>query len=172
MAGGGGTQRSPQPPVNTPVDPPASPPASNPPAQSGPPQGCGGTGWGYITGVGSGQRLGLGSGGLAGGTPAVVGRNTSYGWLRSAPDPGGWYTIYPCNMSSPVLVQSMNDKTVGLYPDWSAMTRWKVETASTRGAVYLANYMGSTCLTDNGAGNTATMETCTPGNSAQEWYIP
>ncbi|WP_431683006.1 serine/threonine protein kinase [Kitasatospora sp. KL5] len=159
----GGTAR---PPANTPA---TTAPATTP-AQTGPPQGCGGTGWGYITGVGSGQRLGLAASGLAGGTSAVVGRNTSYGWMRSAPDPGGWYSLYPCNMSKPGLVQ--NGDKVELSSGFSVTYRWTVNSAPTQGAVYLKDYSGSTCLTDNGAGSAATMQTCTPGNRSQQWFIP
>ncbi|MEW1913481.1 protein kinase [Kitasatospora sp. NPDC085895] len=156
------------------VPPPARTPATTAPAatpaQTGPPQGCGGTGWGHITGVGSGQRLGLAAPGLAGGTSAVVGRNTSYGWIRSAPDPGGWYSLYPCNMSKPGLVQ--NGSNVELSSGFSVMYRWTVSSAPTQGAVYLKDYSSSTCLTDNGAGSAATMQTCTPGNRSQQWFIP
>ncbi|MCU7827038.1 serine/threonine-protein kinase [Kitasatospora sp. DSM 101779] len=155
-----------RPPANT----PATTAAATTPAQSGPPQGCGGTGWGHITGVGSGQRLGLAAAGLAGGTSAVVGRNTSYGWIRSAPDPGGWYSLYPCNMSKPGLVQ--NGNRVELSSGFSVTYRWTVSSAPTQGAVYLKDYSSSTCLTDNGAGSAATMQTCTPGNRSQQWFIP
>ncbi|WP_354644538.1 serine/threonine-protein kinase [Kitasatospora camelliae] len=167
-AGGGGgttaTRGTTAPPANTP--PPATP------EQPSVPQGCGGNGWGYVTGVGSGQRLGLAADSLAGGTDAVMGRNTAYGWVRSAPDPGGWYTLSPCNMSKPVLVQNTDSKSVELSPGFSVLTRWTVASAPTQGAVYLKDYSSSTCLTDNGSGRGVTMETCTPGNKSQQWYVP
>ncbi|GAA2751258.1 serine/threonine-protein kinase [Kitasatospora cinereorecta] len=163
---GGTTTRAGQPPATTPTTPP---PATTP-ADSGPPQGCGGASWGWITGVGSGQKLGLAAPGLAGGTAAVMGRNTSYGWVRSAPDPGGWYTLYPCNMSKPQLVQSNN--AVVLSSGFSVTVNWTVVGAPTKGAVYLKDYSSSTCLTDNGTGSAATMQTCTPGNTSQQWYVP
>ncbi|MEU2630057.1 hypothetical protein [Kitasatospora sp. NPDC007106] len=46
-----------------------------------------------------------------------------------------------------------------------------MSSAPTQGAVYLKD-CSSTCLTDNGAGGAATMQTCTPGNRAQQWFIP
>ncbi|MEV8093183.1 serine/threonine protein kinase [Kitasatospora sp. NPDC085879] len=166
--GGGATNTggAARPPAGTPA---TTAPATTP-AQTGPPQGCGGTGWGYITGVGSGQRLGLAASGLAGGTSAVVGRNTSYGWMRSAPDPGGWYSLYPCNMSKPQLVQNGNNAE--LSSGFSVTYRWTVTSAPTQGAVYLKDYSSSTCLTDNGTGSAATMQTCTPGNRSQQWFVP
>ncbi|GAA0659753.1 hypothetical protein GCM10010193_08350 [Kitasatospora atroaurantiaca] len=166
----GGTRGTTQPPANNPAPGTTKPPATTPGGTSAP-QGCGGSGWGYITGVGSGLRLGLASDSLAGGTDAVMGRNTAYGWMRSAPDPGGWYSLYPCNMSKPSLVQS-TDHSVELSPGFSVMYRWTVSSAPTQGSVYLKDYNSSTCLTDNGAGRGVTMETCTPGNKSQQWWIP
>jgi len=170
--GGAGTSTrgATQPPANTPN--PATTTPATAPGQTSAPQGCGGSGWGYITGVGSGLRLGLAANSLAGGTDAVMGRNTAYGWMRSAPDPGGWYTLYPCNMSKPALVQSTENRSVELSPGFSVMNRWTVSSAPTQGSVYLKDYNGSTCLTDNGAGSGVTMETCTPGNKSQQWWIP
>ncbi|GGR02036.1 serine/threonine-protein kinase [Kitasatospora griseola] len=139
---------------------------------SGPPAGCGGTGWGYLTSVGSGQRLGLATNTLAGGTAAVMDRNTSFGWYRSGPDPGGWYALYPCNLSKPILVQNDTGTAVTLRSGFNVLTNWSVVPAPTQGAYYLKDYMASLCLTDNGSGNAATMENCTPGNIAQQWRIP
>ncbi|MDR3031740.1 MAG: serine/threonine protein kinase [Kitasatospora sp.] len=137
---------------------------------AGPPQGCGGDGWGSITGVGSRRKLGLASSSTSGGTAAVMGGDTSYGWISSGPDPGGWYHLYPCSTAKPPLEQA--DNGVRVAASAAIMTSWRVEKAPTTGAVYLKNYMGSTCLTDNGAGNQVTMETCTPGSTWQQWYIP
>jgi len=164
------TRGATQPPATTPA--PATTAPTTTPGQTSAPQGCGGTGWGYITGVGSGQRLGLAADSLAAGTDAVMGRNTGYGWMRSAPDPGGWYSLYPCNMSKPSLVQNTDSHGAELSPGFSVMFRWTVSSAPTQGAVYLKDYGSSSCLTDNGAGNGVTMETCTPGNKSQQWYIP
>ncbi|KQV14632.1 MULTISPECIES: serine/threonine-protein kinase [unclassified Kitasatospora] len=157
--GGGGSVPAPAPTRTTPTpDPPV-------------PQGCGGDGWGYITGVGSGIRLGLASAGMAGGTAAVMGGYTAYGWARSAPDPGQWYTFSPCSLSKPVLVQNTDNKGVSLSTGFSFTTRWTVVSAAS-GNVTLREYMSSTCLTDNGSGKAVTMETCTPGNKFQEWKVP
>ncbi|MFI9782212.1 protein kinase [Kitasatospora sp. NPDC051984] len=168
--GGGGNGGGNQQPGGT-TAPPNTPPA-NGGTTPGPPAGCGGAGWGYLTSVGSGQRLGLAANTLAGGTAAVMDRNTSFGWYRSGPDPGGWYTLYPCNMSKPILVQNATGTAVTLRSGFNVLTSWSVVQAPTPGAYYLKDYMASLCLTDNGSGNAATMENCTPGNTTQQWRIP
>ncbi|WP_344447464.1 hypothetical protein, partial [Kitasatospora nipponensis] len=132
--------------------------------------GCGGAGWGYITGVGSGMKLGL-AGDPVGGTAAVMGGPTEFGWIRSDPDPGGWYTWHPCNMSKPNLIQNMDTKVAELNPGFSVLISWTVvDTGS--GSVYLKDYSSTNCLTDNGAGKKVTMTTCTRDNKAQQWRIP
>ncbi|MFI1523656.1 serine/threonine-protein kinase [Kitasatospora cineracea] len=148
---------------------PATVPATTPPA-AGPPQGCGGDGWGAITGVGSGQRLGLAAPSMSSGTVVVTGRNTSYGWIGSGPDPGGWFHLYPCSTAKPALEQG--DTDVHLAGSFAVMLSWSVKKAPTPGAVYLEDYMSALCLTDNGTGNPVTMEKCTPGNTWQQWHIP
>ncbi|MFD0279872.1 serine/threonine-protein kinase [Kitasatospora sp. NPDC127111] len=176
-AGGGGTASggtAPQPPANTPA-PPATgnqPPPANPAPQTpGTPAGCGGTKWGAIVSVASGQKLGLSKDTPSGGQGVLMGGNTAYGWVRSDPDPGGWYKFTPCNLSGPVLVQE-SDGRVALSGGFSVLTNWTVAAASTPGAFYLKDYMGQSCMTDNGPGNQVTMATCTPGNKSQEFRIP
>ncbi|MFD0345071.1 hypothetical protein ACFQ0M_01315 [Kitasatospora aburaviensis] len=142
------------------------------------PAGCGGANWGAIVNVADGQKLGLATDSPSAGAAAVMGGTTAYGWVRSAPDPGGWYQIHPCNLSGPLLVQGDGDGWSGqnmkvmLSPGFSVMTNWSVVRASTSGAYYLKDYSGSTCLTDNGPGKQVTMTTCTPANRFQEWQIP
>ncbi|MFF1907156.1 protein kinase [Kitasatospora sp. NPDC058218] len=193
-SGGGGAAPAPNqpaPPAPAPNPPAPNPPAPNPPAPNPPapnpptsnppaptvPAGCGGANWGAIVNVADGQKLGLSTDSPAPGAAAVMGGTTAYGWVRSAPDPGGWYKIYPCNLSGPVLVQeadfsNQSSQKVLLSPGFSFLTSWSVIGASTSGAYYLKNYSGSTCLTDNGAGKQVTMTACTPGNKYQEWRIP
>ncbi|WP_329493277.1 serine/threonine protein kinase [Kitasatospora herbaricolor] len=133
------------------------------------PQGCGGTNWGAIVNVGDNLKIGLAKDGPAGGTPAVMGGYTAYGWVHSVPS--SWHHFNPCNMNAPEFVQT-TDGRAALSDGFSFLANWKVDPATTSGAVLLKDYMGSKCLTDNGAGNQLTMATCTPGNKAQEWRIP
>ncbi|MER5867351.1 serine/threonine-protein kinase [Kitasatospora sp. NPDC002040] len=160
--GGGATNPAPTRTTAAPTTPPPAVPA-----------GCGGSGWGYITGVASGLKLGLAGQSLAAGTKPVTGGYTGYGWARSAADPGGWYQFHPCSLSKPALVQKMMaDGAVELAGDFEISTQWTVGSASTAGAQTLRDIQGATCLTDNGSGRAATMQTCTPGNKYQEWRVP
>ncbi|MFB9364625.1 protein kinase domain-containing protein [Kitasatospora albolonga] len=160
---GGGTTA--QPPTQT-TPPPAQP--------GGPPQGCGGTGWGAITNGQSGRKLGLSTGTPEGGAAVVSGGTTSYGWVRSGADSGGWYEIHPCSLDKPSMVQDFNPGgtyTVSLSTGFSFTYRWSIVSAGS-GRYTLRDHGGQTCLTDNGAGVQTTMLTCTPGNKAQEWSLP
>lgn len=133
------------------------------------PQGCGGTAWGAIVNVGDNLKIGLAKDGPAAGTAAVMGGYTAYGWVHSVPS--SWHHFNPCNMNAPEFVQTTDGKAA-LSDGFSFLANWKVDPATTSGAVLLKDYMGSKCLTDNGAGNQLTMAACTPGNKAQEWRIP
>ncbi|MFJ3790850.1 serine/threonine-protein kinase [Kitasatospora sp. NPDC090091] len=150
---------------------PQPPPATTAPQQPSVPAGCGGSKWGAIVSVASGLKLGLSKDSPVGGQAVVMGGTTAYGWVRSDPNPGGWYQIYPCNLSGPALVQE-TDGRVSLSGGFSVLNNWTVAAASTPGAFALKDYMGQSCLTDNGAGRQATMVTCTPGNKSQEFRIP
>ncbi|MFJ9520173.1 protein kinase [Kitasatospora sp. NPDC101801] len=158
--GGGGSNPAPTKPSPAPTTPP---PAPSVPAE------CGGKGWSYVTGVGSGMKLGL-AGDPVAGTTAVMGGRTEFGWMRSDQGPGGWYYLYPCNLAKPMLVQGMGDGAVEVNPDFSALTSWGlINTGS--GSIYLKDYSSSLCMTDNGAGKAVTMQTCTPGNKSQQWRV-
>ncbi|MGW6913441.1 protein kinase domain-containing protein [Kitasatospora sp. NPDC054939] len=153
--GGGGSQPAPTTPPKT--------------AEPSVPQGCGGNGWGYITNVGSGLRLGLAQNNLSAGNKAVMGGATAYGWIREV-NPGNWYYIHPCNLDAPALVQSATDGAVTLNPGFSFLNNWAV--VGTGGGTHtLRDYQSQSCLTDNGAGNPVTMTKCTPGNKAQEFRL-
>ncbi|MFC5886720.1 serine/threonine-protein kinase [Kitasatospora sp. CM 4170] len=176
--GGGGTNGggAVPPPAATQAPPaatsaPQPPPATTAPQQPSVPAGCGGSKWGSIVSVASGLKLGLSKDSPVGGQAVVMGGTTAYGWVRSDPNPGGWYQIYPCNLSGPALVQE-TDGRVSLSGGFSVLNNWTVAAASTPGAFALKDYMGQSCLTDNGAGRQATMVTCTPGNKSQEFRIP
>ncbi|MFE2723546.1 serine/threonine-protein kinase [Kitasatospora sp. NPDC059327] len=180
--GGGATQ----PPANVPAPPAGTPapaagtqpgtqPGAQPAATTAAPQppatppGCGGTNWGAIVNVASGLKLGLSKDSPAGGQAVIMGGTTAYGWVHTVPS--SWHQFNPCNLSGPPLVQE-TDGRVSLSGGFSFLTNWKVTAASTPGAFSLADHMGYTCLTDNGAGNQVTMVTCTPGNKSQEFRIP
>ncbi|WP_406197297.1 serine/threonine protein kinase [Kitasatospora sp. NBC_01560] len=155
---------------------PPDPPAPKQPTTTNPPAGCGGANWGAIVNVADGQQLGLATAGPSAGAAAVMGGTTAYGWVRSAPDPGGWYQIYPCSLSSPALVQDTDFSNqayqkVMLSSGFSFMQNWSVVGTGASGTYYLKDYMGSTCLTDNGSGKQVTMTTCTPGNKFQQWRM-
>ncbi|WP_457033138.1 serine/threonine protein kinase [Kitasatospora sp. P5_F3] len=161
--GGGGGGSTPAPPRTVPATTTPPPPAPSVPAE------CGGKGWGYITGVGSGMKLGL-AGAPVAGTAAVTGGRTEFGWIFTIGS-GGWYTVNPCNLSKPVLVQNQGSGVAELNPDWSFLTNWTVVNTGS-GAFYLKDYSSTNCLTDHGSGQKATMTTCTPGSKAQQWTIP
>ncbi|MFC5663085.1 serine/threonine-protein kinase [Kitasatospora misakiensis] len=164
-----------QPPAAAPTTP--QPPQQSTPATTAPgtaaagttPAGCGGTNWGYITNVGDGLRMGLSQDGLAGGQAVVMGGATAYGWVHTVPS--SWHQFNPCKLSAPALVQEM-DGRVALSGGFSVLSNWTVTAATTPGAFYLKDYMGQSCLTDNGLGAQLTMTACTPGNKAQEFRIP
>ncbi|MEV4560375.1 protein kinase [Kitasatospora sp. NPDC049285] len=52
------------------------------------------------------------------------------------------------------------------------VTDFGIAAASAGTKITTSNYMGRQCLTDNGTGKPATMQTCTPGNTSQQWYVP
>ncbi|MFG3056335.1 protein kinase [Kitasatospora sp. NPDC048239] len=172
-AGGGAATQAPPttptPPATNPAQPAATQAPAPQPQTPAVPQGCGGTNWGYIVNVGDGQKLGLANNNLSGGNAAVMGGATAYGWVRS--QPSSWYHLNPCSMSSPELVQE-TDGRVDLSGGFSFLTNWTLTAATTPGSYTLRDYMGQSCLTDNGTGNPVTMKTCTPGNKSQEWRIP
>ncbi|WP_280724127.1 serine/threonine-protein kinase [Kitasatospora sp. MAA4] len=149
---------------------PATPP---PPAPgSGAPAGCGGAGWGAIVNVGDGLKLGLAADSLSGGTTVVTGGTTAYGWVHWA---DSFQRFNACDRSQPALteVATFDGSPVGVrlasFNDF--MTAWTTA-ATGSGSYYIKDYMGQSCLTDNGAGNPVTVGTCTPGNGSQEWLLP
>ncbi|GHH78292.1 hypothetical protein GCM10018781_53770 [Kitasatospora indigofera] len=166
--GGASTPAAGAPAPPAPAGQPAPAPTTAAPAPAVP-QGCGGTDWGAIVNVGDNLKIGLAKDGPAAGTAAVMGGYTAYGWVHSVPS--SWHHFNPCNMNAPEFVQTTDGKAA-LSDGFSFLANWKVDPATTSGAVLLKDYMGSKCLTDNGAGNQLTMAACTPGNKAQEWRIP
>ena len=138
------------------------------------PAGCGGSGWGSLVNVGDGLKVGLSGGSLAGGTAVVMGGDTAYGWVYSTPTQ--WHAFNPCNLNDPDLGEessgNYSDQPVELASGYGDVTSWTVKSAPASGSYYIENYLGVTCLTDNGTGRQLTVDTCTPGNASQEWYLP
>ncbi|MFG2996376.1 serine/threonine-protein kinase [Streptomyces sp. NPDC048340] len=150
---------------------PAPPPATQAPTA---PQGCGGDGWGAITNVGDGLKVGLASTAVEGGTRVVMGGHTEFGWARSTPQASRFNA---CSLSGPLL--GVPYGTVGkvrllaVYGGGAAGTfAWTLEKAPTSGAYYIKDGRGVQCLTDNGPGNELTVVNCTPGLKTQQWYVP
>ncbi|MGW0664696.1 protein kinase domain-containing protein [Streptodolium elevatio] len=160
-SGGSGAPNSPKPPT------------SAPPAKPGTPPGCGGAGWGQITSVRDGLALGLDKNEPTAGGFVVMGGTTQYGWVYSVPS--SWSNFTTCNLDGhplEVVASYPSSGEVRLVDGFSVTTNWKVVKASTAGAHLIQDYMGETCLTNNGGGQRVTMKACTPGNKSQEWRIP
>ncbi|GAB2699524.1 hypothetical protein GCM10010442_16720 [Kitasatospora kifunensis] len=135
---------------------------------SGPPAGCGGTGWGAIVNVGDGLKVGLSDDNPSGSGTVIMGGNTSFGWVYVK---SMWNTFNACNLNDSALGMAYyGGSGTQLVADSIGVTAWKVDSAPS--GVYIKDYLGQNCLTDNGAGKQLTMGTCTPGNSSQEWQIP
>ncbi|MFI6981809.1 protein kinase [Embleya sp. NPDC050154] len=146
------------------------PPASTPPPAQSVPQGCGGERWGAITSVADGQRIGLVADGPGGGKEVVMGGHPQYGWVHTV---STWDTFSTCNLDGPALGQPYgNAERPELAVGFGYSTNWRLAGAPTAGAVYIKDYMGQNCLTNNGAGKALSVVACTPGNKYQQWRIP
>lgn len=146
------------------------PPVSNPPPAQSAPQGCGGDRWGAITNVADGGRIGLVADGPGGGKEVVMGGHTQYGWVHAV---STWDTFSTCSLSGPALGQPYgNAERPELAVGFGYSTNWRLAGAPTAGAVYIKDYMGQNCLTNNGAGKALSVVACTPGNKYQQWRIP
>ncbi|WP_329561587.1 serine/threonine-protein kinase [Kitasatospora sp. NBC_01266] len=154
---------------SAPVSQPTTQPPNPAPPAAGPPAGCGGSGWGAIVNVGDGLKAGLADGNPSGSGAVIMGGNTSYGWLRGAVQT--WATFTACNANdSPLGVVYYGGTGIQLVSGYAGPSAWTVVSAPS--GVYVKDYLGQNCLTDNGAGRQLTMGTCTPGNSSQEWQVP
>ncbi|WP_406284929.1 serine/threonine-protein kinase [Embleya sp. NBC_00896] len=146
------------------------PPASTPPPAQSIPQGCGGDRWGAITSVADGVKIGLVADGPSAGKQVVMGGHTQYGWVHSV---STWDTFNPCSLSGPALGQPYgNSQHPELAAGYAYSTNWRLADAPTSGAVYIKDYMGKNCLTNNGAGKPLSVVECTPGIRSQQWWIP
>ncbi|WP_165953751.1 serine/threonine-protein kinase [Streptomyces sp. 8K308] len=146
-----------------PVDP-------DPDPDSTVPEGCGGDGWGHITNVGNGLRIGLASDSPEDGAAVVMGGSTAYGWIHEY---SAFDRIYPCNMNGPPLSQTgLGEQRAVISYGWGAEVDEWVIVSGPSGAYYIKNYGGTTCLTSNGQGAQLTLTTCTSGNESQLWRVP
>jgi serine/threonine-protein kinase len=135
---------------------------------AGPPAGCGGAGWGAIVNVGDGLKVGLSDGNLSGSGAVIMGGNTSFGWVHATSQ---WSTFNACNLNDSLLgTQYYGGSGAQLIANSAGMASWTVVSAPS--GVYIKDYLGQNCLTDNGEGKQLTVNTCTAGNSSQEWQIP
>ncbi|WP_439675801.1 protein kinase domain-containing protein [Embleya sp. MST-111070] len=140
-----------------------------PPAQSAP-QGCGGANWGAITSVADGLQVGLAADGPTAGKEVIMGGHTRYGWVRST---STWDSFNTCSLEGPALGQPYgNVDRAELAIGFGYSTNWRLVTAPTSGAVYIKDFGGQTCLTNNGNGKPLSVVTCTPANRSQQWRVP
>ncbi|MFI0978118.1 serine/threonine-protein kinase [Streptomyces sp. NPDC021093] len=155
-------------------DKPKPPP---PPPSDGKPANCGGDGWGAITNVGTGRRMGLANASSTGtGGKVVAGGNTQFGWVLG----GNQFTEFrACNLAGSALglkqAPAYDEKTGTVLAETSGysgyVTGWKT-TPAAGGAHQINYYVGDGCVTDVGAGRQLAVEACTPGNKAQMWRLP
>ncbi|MGW9208200.1 protein kinase domain-containing protein [Embleya sp. NPDC055664] len=161
-SGGGGSS------TGTGTKPKPTTPAA-PPAQSAP-QGCGGANWGAITSVADGLQIGLAADGPTAGKEVIMGGHTRYGWVHST---STWDSFNPCSLSGPALGQPYgNVDRAELAVGFGYSTNWRLVPAPTSGAVYIKDFGGRTCLTNNGNGKPLSVVTCTPGSPSQQWRVP
>ncbi|MGP3969971.1 protein kinase domain-containing protein [Streptomyces sp. 6N223] len=142
---------------------------SSPPPDDGPdpPDGCGGDGWGHITSVADGRRVGLASGRPDEGVEVVMGGTTSLGWVRGEGPLPSWEAFHACNRSSPSLSGDEN----GLHLS-SEGGPWVLESASGGASRIKLDGAGDLgCLTNSG-GDMLTVAPCDSGNEYQMWHLP
>ncbi|MET7300230.1 serine/threonine-protein kinase [Embleya sp. NPDC005575] len=148
----------------------SKPPASTPPPAQNTPQGCGGDRWGAITSVADGRRIGLAADSPTQGKGLIMDGNSQYGWVHSV---STWDTFHTCSLSGPAIGQPYgNSARPELAVGYTYSTNWRLVEAPTSGAVYIKDYAGQNCLTNNGSGKPLSVVDCTPGNKYQQWRIP
>ncbi|WAL71365.1 serine/threonine-protein kinase [Kitasatospora sp. YST-16] len=167
-ASGGGSSNSGS--GSTPNQPkPTTPPATG----SGPAKGCGGSGWGRLISVGSGQAIGPKADALVANMPVVGGGYSAYGWIRAV-DSFGRTTFTACKADSGITLGGEYSGTgprivelAGSSNPGASIIYWTIADAGSGAFQVKFGYGIQTCLTDNGSGNTMTTETCTPDSESQ-----
>ncbi|MEU8887178.1 serine/threonine-protein kinase [Streptomyces sp. NPDC048442] len=148
-----------------------------PPPAAGKPANCGGDGWGAITNVGSGRRIGLAeASSTSTGVKVVSGGNTQLGWVQGG---NQFPEFHACNLAGNAMglkqAPAYDEKTGVVLAESSGysgyVTGWKT-TAAGGGAHQINYYVGDGCVTDVGAGRQLAVEACTPGNKSQLWRLP
>ncbi|MFD8598258.1 serine/threonine protein kinase [Kitasatospora sp. NPDC059646] len=160
--GGGGGNTNPTPPA----------PTTSKPTANGPAAGCGGSGWGRLVNVGTGQAAGLGSAALSAGVPVVSGSNTSYGWIRSTDSGSGVTTFTACKSGSGVSLGaryagSPNIAELAGAGSYGDLTNWYLTDAGSGTFQLKFGYGVQSCLTDAGNGSTLAVTNCSPGSTSQ-----
>ncbi|MEV6205672.1 hypothetical protein [Kitasatospora sp. NPDC051914] len=139
------------------------------------PSGCGGSGWGAITNVGDGLKVGLASAALTGGVAVVMGGHTEYGWMRVGTVPP-YVALHACSTNHPKLGVPLGASTPGGtvlatgFADTTAFTL--VDAGSGTYNIKPSYGPGTSCLTDNGANRQLTIGDCVPGAKSQLWRVP
>jgi serine/threonine-protein kinase len=137
------------------------------------PAGCGGAGWGAITNVGSGRRIGLEADGPEADGDVIMGGHTEYGWVRTVVNQfNNTEAFTSCTLGKPQLGTAAGTADVKLVSNGAYTNGWALGDADTPGAHTLGHTAGQGCLTDNGANKRLAIRTCTPGDQSQEWRIP
>ncbi|HSA49534.1 MAG TPA: hypothetical protein VLH10_05405, partial [Yinghuangia sp.] len=172
-SGGRGAKPStpPAPKPAAPADP--APPAAKPAAAPPPPvvpAGCGGAGWGAITNLGSGMKIGIDTASPGVGSRLVTGGRTEYGWV--VVPTVLWQTIRSCGADGLAVTPGTSPSGVSLGNAAYAAGMLTISAAPTPGAALITHMAGQQCLTDNGPGRQLTFARCTPGDTAQQWYLP
>ncbi|MFI1582989.1 hypothetical protein [Embleya sp. NPDC020630] len=84
-----------------------------------------------------------------------------------------WDSFNTCSLEGPALGRPYgNVDRAELAIGFGYSTNWRLVTAPTSGAVYIKDFGGQTCLTDNGNGKPLSVVTCTPANRSQQWRVP
>ncbi|MEV0413525.1 protein kinase [Streptomyces sp. NPDC050448] len=138
------------------------------------PQGCGGAGWGAITNVGDGLKIGFSGAAPQGNAKVIMGGTTAFGWFHEKSNYDSFKTCGPSGTAmARALTQFGDTVRVELAGPFAADVWWNLEKAPSAGAYYIKDiqFQGG-CLTDNGAGNQLTVVACDSGSKAQQWRIP
>ncbi|MFI9786555.1 protein kinase [Kitasatospora sp. NPDC051984] len=144
-------------------------PNTSKPATNGPASGCGGSGWGRLVNVGTGQAAGLGSDALIAGVTVMSGSNTSFGWVKTT-DATNRTNFIACKSSSGVKlgINYLGSSFAELAgsTNYNDLTDFVVTDAGS-GMFQLGVGYANACLTDSGAGQQLTATTCSPGSRSQ-----
>ncbi|MFJ5231685.1 serine/threonine protein kinase [Kitasatospora sp. NPDC088391] len=140
------------------------------PKPPGPASGCGGSGWGRLVNVGSGQAVGLKDNAVSAGVAVVTGGYTAYGWIK-ATDNFGQTTFTACKADSGVSLGanyagSPSSTELAGPNSYGDLTAWSLADAGSGTFQLKFGYGPQSCLTDHGGGQ-LTVDSCSPGAKSQ-----